>query len=71
MLITYIVQDDLLYIQFDQRKQKVMDRRLSEDIVLELGDEDRIVGMEILDASKHMNLDSLLPIGYRIEKKAS
>lgn len=46
------------------RKQQVVNRRLSEDIVLDIGEDDRIVGIEILDASKHLNLERLLPVKY-------
>jgi uncharacterized protein YuzE len=41
-----------------------VNRCLSEDIVLDMGEGDRIVGIEILDASKHVNLGSLLPVEY-------
>jgi len=41
-----------------------MNRRLSEDIVLDMGEGDQIVGIEILDASKHVNLGNLLPVEY-------
>jgi len=33
--------------------------------VLDLGAEDQIVGIEILDASKHIRLEQLLPIEYQ------
>jgi uncharacterized protein YuzE len=42
----------------------VINKRLSEDIVLDLGEDNRIVGIEILDASKHLNLERLLPVKY-------
>jgi len=32
--------------------------------VLDLGEDNRIVGIEILDASKHLNLERLLPVKY-------
>ena len=53
---------DLLYIRLDDRKQEVINRRVSEDIVLDLGENDSIVGIEIIDASKHVALDRLLPV---------
>lgn len=52
---------DLLYIRLDDRKQQVINEQLSEDIVLDVGENDKIVGIEILDASKHLNLQQLLP----------
>ena len=64
MQIHYNSRTDLLYIRLDDRKQTMINRRVSEDIVLDLGDDDRIVGIEILDASQHLNLDRLLPVNY-------
>lgn len=66
MQILYDVKKDLLYIRLDDQKQTVINRRLSEDIVLDIGEGDRIVGIEILDASKHLNLERLLPVKYQV-----
>ena len=66
MEILYNAKTDLLYIRLDERKQEVVNRRPSEDIVLDLGEGDRIVGIEIMDASKHLNLESLLPVKYQV-----
>jgi uncharacterized protein YuzE len=66
MQILYNSTTDLLYLRLDDRKQQVINRRISEDIVLDLGEDDRIVGIEILDASKHLNLERLLPVNYEI-----
>lgn len=70
MKISYNDKSDLLYIRLDEQKQNVINRRFSEDIVLDIGDEDRIIGIEILDASKHVALDRLLPVKYEIAKEA-
>ncbi|MSQ05943.1 MAG: DUF2283 domain-containing protein [Dehalococcoidia bacterium] len=51
-------------MRLDDRKQKVINHRLTDDIVLDIGEDDRIVGIEILDASKHLNLEKLLPVKY-------
>jgi uncharacterized protein YuzE len=64
MQILYNATTDLLYIRLDDRKQQVMNRRLAEDIVLDVGEDDKIVGSEILDASQRLNLEKLLPIQY-------
>ena len=64
MQIMYNAKPDLLYLRLDDQKQEVVNRRLSDEIVLDLGEGDRIVGIEILDASKHLNLDRLLPVKY-------
>ncbi len=64
MQIVYDAKTDLLYLRLDDQKQDVINKRISEDIVLDLGQGDRIIGIEILDASKHLNLESLLPVKY-------
>lgn len=70
MQILYDVNKDLLYIRLDEQKQTVINRRLSEDIVLDVGEGDRIVGIEILDASKRLNLERLLPWNIKSRLKA-
>ena len=64
MQILYNDKADLLYLRFDDQTQKVVNKRLSDDIVLDLGEDDRIVGIEFLDASRHLNLERLLPVSY-------
>ena len=66
MQILYNAKTDLLYLRLDDRKQQVINKRVSENIVLDIGEGDRIVGIEILDASKHLNLEKLLPVKYRV-----
>jgi len=68
MLINYDSASDLLYIRLDNRTQQLTNVRLSENIVLDMGEEDRIVGIEIMDASKNVELSSLLPIEYKLPK---
>ena len=64
--ILYDVKTDLLYIRLDDQKQPVINRRVSEDMVLDIGEGDKIVGIEILDASQHLSLERLLPVKYHI-----
>jgi len=54
MNIVYNDKTDLLYIRLDDRKQDVINKRVSEDIVLNVGEDDKIIGIEILDASRHV-----------------
>ncbi len=70
MQILYNAKTDLLYLRLDDRKQQVINKRLSEDIVLDLGEDNRIVGIEILDASKHLSLERLLPVKYEVSPEA-
>ena len=71
MNILYNDKTDLLYIRFDDRRQDVINRRISEDIVLDIGEDDRIVGIEIIDASRHVALEKLLPVRYEPQKEKS
>ncbi len=64
MQVMYNTKTDLLYLRLDDRKQPLLNKRISEDIVLDVGEDDRIVGIEILGASKHLNLERLLPVKY-------
>ncbi len=70
MQILYNARTDLLYLRLDDRKQQVTNHRLSDDIVLDLGKNNRIVGIEILDASKHLNLTRLFPVRYKVSRQA-
>jgi uncharacterized protein YuzE len=65
MTITYNEKFDLLYIAFDEATSQVANRRIEDDVVLDLAEDDRIVGIEILDASKRTRLDQILPVEYR------
>jgi uncharacterized protein YuzE len=60
MQILYNSKTDLLYLRLDE--QEVINKRVSDDVVLDLGDGDRIIGIEITDASRNLNLDRLLPV---------
>ena len=71
MNIIYNDKTDLLYIRLDDRKQDVINKRISEDIVLDVGENDKIIGIEILDASRHVSLDRLLPVTYKVAKASS
>jgi uncharacterized protein YuzE len=66
MQILYDRKTDLLNLRLDERKQQIINKRLSEDIVLDVGEEDNIVGIKIIDASKHLNLETLLPLHYEM-----
>ena len=62
MEILYNSKTDLLCLRLDDRKQEVLNKRISDDIVIDIGDDNRIVGIEIVDASRNLNLDRLLPL---------
>jgi len=70
MNILYNDKTDLLYIRLDDKKQEIINRRVSEDIVLDIGEDNKIIGIEILDASKHVSLEKLMPVNYETSKTA-
>lgn len=64
MQIHYDSKIDLLYIRLEPEKQKVTNIQVTDDIILDIGAEDNLVGIEILDASRHVNLEKLMPVEY-------
>jgi uncharacterized protein YuzE len=50
--ITYHEKADLLYIRLDEWPQEVTNQEIGDSVILDLGENDRIVGIEILDASR-------------------
>ncbi len=69
MRIYYNQKTDLLYIRLDERKQQVENERLNDYMVADIGEGDKIVGLEIMDASKNVDLSKLLPIEFEYETK--
>ncbi len=69
MQILYDASKDLIYIRLDDQPQDVINRRISDEVVLDIGAEDKIVGIEILDASRQINLEKLLPMTFRLASK--
>ncbi len=65
MKITYHEKTDLLYIRLDERPQQVTNREVGGDVILDIGDGERIVGIEILGASQRLRLGELLPVEYQ------
>ncbi|HEC62012.1 MAG TPA: DUF2283 domain-containing protein [bacterium] len=52
--IFYYEKTDLLYLRFEEKKQDVVNKKIHDYVVLDIGEEDKLVGIEILDASKHL-----------------
>lgn len=53
MKIRYDPEVDAAYISFKKGPTEVTTIRLSEDIAIDLGPNEEIIGIEILDASEH------------------
>lgn len=66
MQVLYNSKTDTLYIRLDEPKQDVINKRVSDDVVLDLGAGERIVGIEIAEASTHLNLHNILPVEFKL-----
>ena len=64
MKISYDAKADLLYIRLDDRKQDIINDRVSDEVVLDIGENEKIVGIEFMDASRNLNLEKLLPVEF-------
>ena len=64
MTIQYNTKTDLLYFRIATGEKEVTNKRVTEDIVLDMGSDNKIVGIEIMDASKHVDLEKLMPVEY-------
>ncbi|MCC6124209.1 MAG: DUF2283 domain-containing protein [Pirellulales bacterium] len=71
MQINYDAELDLLYFRFDPRRQEVVNKQVAEDVVLDVGLDNKIIGIEILSASEHLDLSHLLPIDRHIAPSAT
>lgn len=61
MKIKYDPQVDALYISFKKGPTQVSTVRFSEDVAIDLGPHEEIVGIEILGASDHLALERINP----------
>ena len=66
MTIHYDSKTDLLYLMIENSNTgEVINKRVSDEIVLDIGENDKIIGIEIMDASKNVNLEKLMPVEYQ------
>lgn len=61
MKIKYDAEVDAAYISFKKKPAEVTTIRLTEDIAVDFGPKEEIVGIEILDASKHLGMSKERP----------
>jgi len=61
MKISYDSKYDLLYIKLG-RARKVVSKPIDDDITLDFSASGKLVGIEILSASRHIDLTNLLPV---------
>jgi len=61
MKIEYDPEVDALYISFKQGPTQVTTLQLNPNVAIDLGPYEEIMGIEILGASEHADLDRLTP----------
>ncbi|MFZ0428699.1 MAG: DUF2283 domain-containing protein [Acidobacteriota bacterium] len=58
MRIEYDREVDALYIRI-QEKEVAQSKEVSDDVVLDLDERGRIIGLEVLDATQHYSLSDI------------
>ena len=61
MKIKYDPQVDAAYISFKKGPTQVTTIRVTEDLAIDFGPNEEIVGIEVLDASRHLDLSKENP----------
>ena len=62
MKIKYDPQVDAAYISFKKGPTQVTTVRVTEDLAIDFGPNEEIVGIEVLDASQHLDLSKENPL---------
>jgi len=62
MKIKYDPEVDAAYISFKKGPTQVTTVRVTEDLAIDFGPKEEIVGIEILDASQHLDLSRENPL---------
>ena len=70
MKVKYDPKVDAAYISFKKKPVEVTTMRITEDIAVDFGPAEDIVGIEVLDASKHLEISPEHP-GIELENLAS
>ena len=71
MKIRYDRQVDAAYIYLKERPAQVTTVRLTEDVAVDFGPGEEVVGIEILSASEHLGLDPQRPVVELIDLGAA
>ena len=61
MKVTYDPEVDAAYISFRKGPMEVTTIRITEDVSVDLGPHEEIVGIEVLDASEHLGFSRQRP----------
>lgn len=62
MRISYDAEVDALYIRFTEGPEECRTLRLSDEVALDIGPEEKLVGIEVLDASRVLGAGLKEPI---------
>ena len=71
MKIRYDREVDAAYIYLKERLAQVTTIRLTEDIAVDFGPGEEVVGIEILSASEHLGFDPQRPVVELIDLSAA
>lgn len=66
MRISYDQKYDILYLKLGDA-EKVLCKDIDEDITVDIDGQGKLVGLEVLSASEHIDLGFLLPVEVRRE----
>ena len=68
MRITYDAEADAAYVYLTGSVEEPETRTVTSDIYMDFDGQGRLVGIEVLDASKHLDLDYLTPLLERLDE---
>ncbi|MDD5434273.1 MAG: DUF2283 domain-containing protein [Nitrospira sp.] len=66
MRISYDQKYDILYLELGNA-EKVLCKDIDEDITVDIDGQGKLVGLEVLSASEHIDLAFLLPVEVKRE----
>ena len=69
MRITYDAEADAVYIYLTEIVKEPDAREVDDDIALDFDEQERLMGIEILEASKRLDLDYMLPMAERLDER--
>ena len=62
MKLTYDPETDAAYLAFKEPRGEVTTVRLNQDVAVDLGQGDEVVGKEVLAASRHLGISKENPV---------
>ena len=68
MRITYDAEADAAYVYLTELVEEPETRTVTNDLYLDFDEHGRLVGIEVLDASKHLDLTYLAPLLERLDE---